>query len=309
MGTPVLARTVLQSLVNSAEFEIAGVVTQPDRAKGRQLKLEPSPVKALAMELKLAVLQPERAREESFLVQIKQLDPQLIVVAAYGQILPAQVLAFPPYGCLNVHTSLLPKYRGAAPIQWAILNGESETGVTIMKMDEGMDTGPLLAHSSTPISRDDTSETLHERLAQMGADLLRQTIPRYIAGQIAPYPQAAQGVSYAPRIKKQDGRIDWSRPALEVWNRIRGLVPWPGAFCSEPAGPKQRFLKIWKAEPVSHSDSGAPGEILTATHGNLLVACGCGALRILLLQQEGGRRLSAQEFLAGHALAAGQRLA
>ncbi len=230
--------------------QVVAVVTQPDRPKGRDLKLQPSPVKVLALQAKLAVLQPERARDEAFLGALRDLQPDLIAVAAYGQILPQSILDLPRFGCLNVHTSLLPKYRGAAPIQWAILNGDAETGVTIMKMDAGLDTGDILDQAKTPIHPEDNSETLHDRLARMGAELLVRTIPDYVAGRIASRPQPAEGVSYAPKIKKQDGHIDWTQPARAIWNRVRGLVPWPGAFSYLPGQPQPHLLKIWQAEAV-----------------------------------------------------------
>ena len=173
---------------------------------------------------------PTRARDEKFIAELRALKPDLIVVVAYGQILPQRILDLPRHGCLNVHTSLLPKYRGAAPIQWAIANGDTETGVTIMKMDAGLDTGPIVAQRRTPILPADDSATLHDRLARLGAELLAQTIPDYVAGKIQPQPQPAEGVSHAPKIKKEDGRIDWNLPAQTIWNRLRAFTPWPGAF-------------------------------------------------------------------------------
>src|SRR3974390_1556648 len=262
LGTANLSCTILQGLVDSPLFEIAAVVTQPDRPKGRRLRLQFSPVKALALRPNLPLLQPERARDADFLQQLKSIGPELMAVAAYGQILPKALLELPRFGCLNVHTSLLPKYRGAAPIQWAILNDEPQTGVTIMKMDAGLDTGPILSQARTDIGPEDTSETLHERLAQMGAELLRRTIPDYVAGIIQPCPQPILGVTYAPRIKKEEGLLDWSQPARVLWNRVRGLLPWPGAFTFVADEPTPRLLKIWQAEPAQ--GSGGPGEVLQA---------------------------------------------
>ena len=254
----------------------------------------------------LPVLQPEKARDEAFLGELRALAPDLIAVAAFGQILPKSILDLPRFGCLNVHTSLLPKYRGAAPIQWAILNGEAETGVTIMKIAPALDSGDILAQASTPIRPEDDSATLHDRLAQMGAELLVRTIPDYVAGKLVPRPQPAEGASYAPKITKQDGRIDWQQPARVIWNRVRGLVPWPGAYTHVPASPQPQLLKIWQAEVVPAI--GTPGEVLQADKNGVVVACGEEALRILALQREGGRRLKAQEFLAGHPLQPGLRL-
>jgi methionyl-tRNA formyltransferase len=342
MGTAELSCASLQALASDQQFSVTAVVTQPDRPKGRDLKPQPSPVKILAQKLGQPLLQPARARNEQFIADLRELKPDLIVVAAYGQILPPAILDLPRYGCLNVHTSLLPKYRGAAPIQWAIAQGDAETGVTIMKMDAGLDTGPTLAQRRTPISPKDDSVSLHDRLARLGAELLVQTIPDYVAGKIQPQPQPAEGVSLAPKIKKEDGRIDWNLPAQTIWNRLRAFTPWPGAFTflpdqlsvgresprAENPGSKTHFLKIWKAEPAvefvgrdglpgrlqgsdtavgRHGDATLPGTILSADKSGIIVACGKGALRILELQPEGRRRMNAAEFLAGHPLKAGER--
>jgi methionyl-tRNA formyltransferase len=231
----------------------------------------------------------------------------LIVVVAYGQILPGTLLELPRFGCLNVHASLLPRYRGAAPIQWAILSDERETGVTIMKMDEGLDTGDLLALQSTPITSGDNAQTLQNRLAQLGAALLVKAIPEYIAGVIVPRKQPQAGASYARKITKEDGRLDWAQPARSLWNRVRALVPWPGTYAFLSAKPKPLLLKIWQAE-VADQSSGSAGEVLESGRNGIVVACGHQALRILSLQREGGRRMSAQDFLAGHAVVSGQRL-
>jgi methionyl-tRNA formyltransferase len=306
MGAPELSCASLQGLVSSPDFQVVGVVTQPDRPKGRDLKLQPTPVKELALKENLPVLQPEKARNEAFIGELGAWAPDLIAVAAYGQILPKSILDLPRFGCLNVHTSLLPKYRGPAPIQWAILNGDAETGVTIMKIAPALDTGDMLAQESTPIRPDDNSATLHDRLAKIGADLLVRSIPDYTAGKVVPRPQPGEGASYAPKISKQDGRIDWQQPARVIWNRVRGLVPWPGAYTHLPASPQAHTLKIWQAEVTP--SRGAPGEVLQADKHGLVVGCGEEALRILVLQREGGRRLKAHEFLAGHPLQTGLRL-
>src|SRR6266478_3401701 len=210
MGTAELSCASLRALLAAQDFQLVGVVTQPDKPRGRNLKLQPSPAKELAVSHGLPVLQPERARNEIFIEQLRALQPDLIAVAAYGQILPGSILGLPRFGCLNVHTSLLPKYRGTAPIQWALLNDEVETGVTIMKMDAGLDTGDILTQESTPISPDDNSESLHDRLADMGARLLVQTIPQHVTGRIQPQSQPAEGATYAPKIKKEDGRLNWT---------------------------------------------------------------------------------------------------
>jgi methionyl-tRNA formyltransferase len=306
MGTPELARVSLQALLGRRDFQVVEVVTQPDRPKGRDLRLTASPVKELAVHSNVPVLQPERARNEGFIAELRKLKPDLIVVAAFGQILPQSILELPQFGCINVHTSLLPKYRGAAPIQWAILNDEAETGVTIMKMDAGMDTGAILTQEKTPIHESDNAQSVHDRLAIVGAELLVRTIPDYIGGKIGARPQPAEGVSYAPKIKKPDGEIDWTQPARAIWNRVRGLVPWPGAYTQVPAEPKSYLLKIWEAEVVRAT--GSPGEILSADKSGIVVGCGQNAIRIRQLQLEGGKRLKAQQFLAGHPLRSGQIL-
>ena len=305
MGTADLACASLQALAQAPAFQVVAVVTQPDRPKGRDLKLQPSSVKALALKLGLRVLQPERARDEGFIAELRPLAPDLIIVAAYGQILPQPVLDLPRFGCLNVHTSLLPKYRGAAPIQWALLNDDAETGVTIMKMDAGLDTGDLLTTRSTAIAPADNAQTLHDRLAALGADLLVRTLPDYIAGKISPRPQPASGACYARKIAKEDGHLDWTQPARQLWNRIRAFTPWPGAFTFQPAEPKPILLKIWQAEIIEFGGAAAPGEILRADKQGLLVRCGRHALNIQVLQREGSRRLNAAEFLSGHPLQPG----
>ncbi len=316
LGTAELSCASLQALAGDPQFQIAAVVTQPDRPKGRALKPQPSPVKSLALRLGLPVLQSERVRDEQFIAGLRALQPELIIVVAYGQILPPAILDLPRHGCLNVHASLLPKYRGAAPIQWAIANGDTETGVTIMKMDVGLDTGPIVSQRATSIRSEDDSVTLHDRLAQLGAELLAQSIPDYVAGKIQPVPQPAAGASYAAKIKKEGGRIDWNQPAQTIWNRLRAFTPWPGAFTFLPGQPKPQLLKIWKAEVVEKSGGGAcrveaserkPGEVLSADKTGIVVGCGQYALRILELQREGGRRLAAAEFLAGHPMKPGER--
>jgi len=329
MGTAELSCASLKALAEDKRFLVAAVVTQPDRPRGRELKLQPSPVKALAQNLNLPVLQPAKARDEKFIAELRRLAPELVVVAAYGQILPQNLLDLPRHGCLNVHTSLLPQYRGAAPIQRAMANGETETGVTLMKMDAGLDTGPIVAQRRLAIQPADDSATLHDRLARLGAELLVETIPDYVAGKIQPRSQPAEGASYAPKIKKEDGRIDWNLPARTIGNRLRAFTPWPGAFTLLPglplvgraspraetgvtnpprlagslAPPKPHLLKIWKAEVIEKS--GPPGTILAADKNGIVVACGRDALRILELQREGGRRMNAAEFLAGYPLKTG----
>lgn len=305
MGTPELAAASLRALIASPEFQVTAVVTQPDQPKGRGLKLQPSPVKEVAQSEHLPVLQPARAREEQFIKELGALHADVIAVAAYGQILPKAILDLPRFGCLNVHTSLLPKYRGAAPIQHAILHGDPEAGVTIMKMDVGLDTGDILTQERTPIHATDNSQTLHDRLAKIGATLLVRTIPDFVAGKILPRPQPSEGVTHAPKIRKQDGQVDWAQPARVVWNQVRAMVPWPGAFTHLPDQPHPHLLKIWEVEVVE--SRGEAGAVLQADKNGIVIGCGDSALRILVLQREGGRRMSAAEFLAGHPLRAGQK--
>lgn len=324
MGTPELACASLRALLAAPDLRVVAAVTQPDRARGRHLKLQPSPVKSLALANGIPVLQPQRARDEAFIGEMAGLKADLVAVAAFGQLLPKAILDLPRFGCINVHTSLLPRYRGAAPIQWAILNDDPETGVTIMKMDAGLDTGDILAMERTPIAPDDTSETLHDRLAELGAGLLVRTIRDYTAGRITVRPQPVEGIVLAPRIRKQDGQIEWRQPARRIRNQVRGLRPWPGAFTFtqdlvgaekgtvQPGVPKATggspaaILKIWKAGVAE--GSGPPGEIIAVDKTGIVVACGQDALRLTELQREGGRRLDARQYLSGHSLRAGQRL-
>lgn len=307
MGTAELACASLQALGRAEGIQLVAAVSQPDKPRGRDLKVQPTPVKAVAVSMAVPVLQPTRARDAGFIEQLRGLQPDLIVVAAYGQILPQAILDLPWFGCLNVHTSLLPRHRGAAPIQWAILDGDPQTGVTIMKMDAGLDTGAILTQVTTPIAAEDNAQTLHDRLAHLGSELLVNTIPDYIAGQITPRPQSAEGVTYARKLTKEDGRLDWTQLARSLWNRVRAFTPWPGAFTFQQLEGKSRLLKIWSTQVVE-TGSGQPGEVLHADKSGIVAACGEGALRILELQREGGRRLSAAEFLAGHELPPGTLL-
>ena len=305
MGTAELSCASLEALAVAEGIQLLAVVTQPDKPKGRDLKLQPSPVKIVAQKLALPVLQPARARDEAFIADLRGLKPDLIVVVAYGQILPPAILELPRHGCVNVHTSLLPRYRGAAPIQWAIADGQPETGVTIMQMDAGLDTGPILAMRRTPILATDDSQSLHDRLAQIGAELLAESIPDYVAGKITPQAQPTSGGTYAAKIKKEDGRIHWQLSAHEIWHRLRAFSPWPGAF-TQLAGERPQLLKIWRAEPVTQA--GPAGEVLAADKNGIVVGCGRDALRVLELQREGGKRLAAEAFLLGFPIPPGSRL-
>ena len=310
MGTSELACASLQALALAPAFEVVAVVTQPDRPKGRALKLQPSPVKEAALRASLPLLQPERARNPAFVEELRRLEPDFITVAAYGQLLPPAILTLPTRGCLNIHASLLPKYRGAAPIQWAILDGRNETGVTIMKMAEKLDTGDILAQRATPIAPGDTATTLQDRLARICADLILETLANAVKNNIIARPQSDAEATYARKITKADGHLDWASPASSLWNRVRALVPWPVAFASLTVGPKTQTVKIWHAS-LEENRAGAPvlpGLVLHADKAGIIAACGDGgAVRIHELQLEGCRRLAAAEFLAGHPLRPGNR--
>jgi methionyl-tRNA formyltransferase len=305
-GTAELACQSLQALHDCKDWIVGAVVTQPDKPKGRDLKLQPSAVKELAVGLALPVLQPKKARDEFFVEEMRRLGPDLFVVVAYGQILSQALLDIPKHGALNVHTSLLPRHRGAAPIQWAILSGDTETGVTIMKMDAGLDTGPILSQKRTAILPSDNAQKLHHRLADIGAKLLLGTIPDFIAGKIVPQSQPAEGATYARKISKEDGLLNWSEPAEVLWRTIRAFTPWPGAFTFHKEQQGRKLLKIWEAIPCN--DSGAPGIIVKADKTGIMVGCGQGSLQIQVLQREGGKRLSAAQFIAGHPFREGDHL-
>jgi len=304
MGTAELACASLKALLASSSFEVLGVVTQPDRPKGRELKLQPSPVKIIVSAAGLPVWQPERARHPDFLKELAALRLDLLVVAAYGQILPQAMLDLPRFGGVNVHASLLPKYRGAAPIQWAILNDEAETGVTIMKMAAGLDTGDILSRRPIPILPEDNAATLHDQLAALGAELLVPTILDYTSGAIRPQPQVEAEATCARKITKEDGRLDWTKPARTLWNQVRAFTPWPGAFTVVAGSSGRRLLKILRAV-IDENQNGAPGEVLQADKTGLVVACGQGALRVHELQMEGGRKMTSSELLAGHFIPTG----
>lgn len=299
MGTAPIACPALDALVTQG-YPIVGVVTQPDRPAGRRLKLQPSAVKEAATRHRLPVLQPSRAGADEFVQTLKQLSPVLIIVIAYGQILPETVLSVPKLGCLNLHMSLLPRHRGAAPIQWAILNDDSDTGVTLMKMDRGLDTGDILMQTVTPILDEDDCTLLHDRLATLGAELLLQTLPDYVGGRIPGRVQDASAATYARKLEKEDGKILWNRPARQVWNQVRALNPWPGTF----AVYSSQSLKILRAR-MDPGTGLPPGKIIEAGKEGIVVSCAEGSLRILEMQAPGGKPLSAGQFLAGHSMKAG----
>lgn len=299
MGTPSFAVPILEAIVRSG-YQVVGVVTQPDRPRGRSLKIHPSPVKEAALNFGLAVWQPQSPQDPQFLSAVGDSLPDVIVVAAYGRILPPAVLRLPKYGCVNVHASLLPKYRGAAPIQRAIINGEKETGITTILMDEGLDTGDILLQEAVPITEEDTAGTLHDRLAKLGAGVLTATLDLLKAGKLTPRPQDHAMATYAPPLTREDERIDWSAGAREVYNRVRGLDPLPGAATLWEG----RVLKIWKAavaDEVTLLAGTVPGQVRTAgPQEGLIVQANPGLVAVKELQLQGGRRMSAGEFLRGH---------
>ncbi|OAG27752.1 methionyl-tRNA formyltransferase [Thermodesulfatator autotrophicus] len=294
MGTPAFAVPILKALL-SREDEVIAVVTQPDKPAGRGKKLTPPPVKLVAQEAGVPVLQPVKIKSPDFLEKLRELSPDVIVVAAYGKILPKEVLEIPRFGCINVHASLLPKFRGAAPINWAIIAGEKETGITIMQMDEGMDTGDILLMEKIPILPQDTAGTLHDRLAQLGAKLINEALDKLKKGELVPQKQPEEGVSYAPILRKEDGLIDFNRPAKELTNLIRGLDPWPTAY----AYFRGRLVKFFSPE-ADEQKEGPPGEILGTSEGKLLIGTGKGLLKVGELQLEGKKRITAEEFWRGY---------
>ena len=299
-GTPSFALPALQSLLKGPD-EVVGVVTQPDREKGRGRKIVISPVKELALQRGLTLLQPEKAKDEAFKEAVRGLRPDLIAVVAFGQILPKSILNIPRYGAVNVHASLLPRYRGAAPIAWAILKGENVTGVTTMVMDEGMDTGDILLQTEVPIGHEETCENLHDRLATLGAQLLSKTLEKMKAGEIRPIPQDHSKATYAPPLKKEDGHIHWEKEAGEIDRQVRAFNPWPGAFTKWG----ERFLKVFGGEVRTRAPSGRPGEVVWVGSDFIEVETGKDSYLIEEVQLEGRKRMTIREFLSGHSIFAG----
>lgn len=306
MGTPEFAAASLKALVESNQYEIAAVVTQPDRPKGRGHKVMMSAVKEYALTQGLPVLQPERVKTPGFQEEMEKLQPELIVVAAFGQFLPKSLLDLPRFGCINVHASLLPRYRGAAPIHYAILKGETEAGVTIMQMDVGMDTGAMLSKVSVPVGPEMTQGELHDILKEKGAQLLLDTIPQLAAGNLQPVPQPAGEATYASLITRDMEKLDWNKTAEELHNQIRAFDPWPGSFILLPDGKR---LKIWKSRVLETTGQDLPGTVLRADSRGFWVACGQGSLEILECQPEGKKRMAATPFINGKHVKAGDRLA
>lgn len=298
MGTPGFAVPSLNALIES-EDEVVGVVTKADKPQGRGQRIESPPIKILSQQYGIPILQPEKLKTEEFFNELRIFNPDLICVTAYGKILPKNILELPPCGCINVHASLLPKYRGAAPINWAIINGEKNTGITTMLMNEGMDTGDILLQEEMPIDEEDTGETLSEKLSHIGAELLIQTIKLLKENKLSPIPQDHSKATYASMLKKEDGLIDWSKSAQEIKNSIRGTLPWPGAYTFLEG----KNLKIYRA--IVSLGQGKPGLVIISTTGTLRVATGAGAIDIHELQIEGGRRLPTEAFLSGRKIKEG----
>ena len=296
MGTPDFAVASLRRLVEDGH-EVVGVFTQPDRPKNRGMKLQAPPVKRIALAHDIPVFQPVTLKDGAALEEIRQMSPELIVVAAYGRLLPRKILELPAKGCINVHSSLLPKYRGAAPIHWAILNGEQETGVTIMHMALALDAGDIIAQRATPIDPDETVETLHDRLARLGAELLVETVEHLAEGTATRTPQEESQVTLAPMLSRALSPMDWSRPARALHDQVRGLLPWPAAV-TELGGVRCKILATTVLEETTEK---APGSVVTADKTGLKIACGEGTLlRIDRLQADGGKRLAAADYLRGH---------
>lgn len=300
MGTPEFAVPTLQALYREG-YDIPVVVTQPDRPKGRGRKTTPPPVKTAAVALGIEVQQPQTLRSGEFIAKLKELEPDLIVVVALGHILSSELLDIPKMGAINVHASLLPKYRGAAPIQWAIIKGEKETGVTTMLMDTGLDTGDMLLSDRAEIKAKDTAQSLHDRLSTLGADLLIKTVKGLVSKSITPVPQDHTLATRAPLLKKNDGRIAWNKPAAVLDTFIRGMTPWPGAFTF--LGDKR--LKIFSAKPVQLTSPSPPGTVIRGFSNELRVATGEQALTILEIQGASGKRLVINDFLIGNPISEG----
>jgi methionyl-tRNA formyltransferase len=302
-GTPAFAVPSLRALLADSYFQVAAVVTQPDRPRGRGKKTASSPVKDAALDAGVPVYQPEKIKSESSLDYFKRLAPDVVVIIAYGQIIPAALIAIPRLGWINLHGSLLPKYRGAAPINWAIINGEKVTGLTTMQIDAGLDTGPMLLKYQTGIGPDETAPDLYAQLAEAGAPLIAETLKKLDQSEITATPQDNSQATLAPPLKKEDGRIDWFLPAPKIYNRIRGLQPWPGAFTTF----RGATCRIWGKPLKPVAAGGTPGIILPTQEDGLLVICGGSTvLHVEQVQIEGRNRISDREFMNGARIAPGE---
>ena len=303
MGTPDFAVPSLEALLKS-EHQVVGVVTQPDRPKGRGQEVVFLPVKAVCQREGIPVLQPLKMKDPTFLDALRQWTPDVIAVTAYGRILPPAILTLPPRGCINVHGSLLPKYRGAGPIQWAVIRGEQQTGITTMFMAEGMDTGDMLLQETVEIRADDTAGTLAPRLAEVGGRLLVETLRRLEAGTLTPQPQDDAQATMAPLLKKEDGVVDWTLPAAEIANRVRGLSPWPGAYTYVNG---ERWV-LWRVAVGLETSGAAPGTVTKVSKDRVEVATGEGTIQLIDIQPSNSRRMTMAQYLAGHRLAEGLKL-
>src|SRR5262245_53470280 len=303
MGTPEIAATTLEQLIEGPD-PVVGIVTQPDRPAGRGQRSDPSPVRSVAERRGIPVVAPQKIRDPEFFKILVGWHPEIIVVAAYGRILPKTILDLAPYGCLNVHYSLLPKYRGAAPAAWTIVNGESTAGVTTMKLVEKMDAGPIYLQEAAEVAPDETTGSLQGKLTPIGARLLLETLTKLKMGSLITQEQDESAVTFAPILKKEDGHIDWSQPAIMIERRVRGLNPWPGAY-SHVGG---KLLKIHRARFVTADEKGIPGEVMRADEGRFRVATGSGVLELQEVQLENKKRLSGVAFSRGARIKSGDRL-
>lgn len=298
MGTPDFAVGTLEAIL-AAGHEVVGVVTQPDKSKGRSKALVPTPVKEVALKHDIPVYQPKRIREAEAVETVRAMNPEVIVVVAFGQIIPKEILEMAPYGCLNVHASLLPAYRGAAPIQWAVLNGDKESGVTIMRMDEGLDTGDMISKVIVPLDKKETSETLFDKLAMEGAKLLVETLPKVASGEVVYEKQPEESPTpYAAMISKQMGEIDWTKSAVELERLVRGMNSWPSAYTKLDG----KTLKVWDAYVENEDQTGNIGEIISADKHGIRVQTGKGILVLEEIQLEGKKRMTVDAFLRGYTI-------
>lgn len=304
MGTPEFSVPVLQGLIDSEEHTVTAVVTQPDKARGRSGKLVFTPVKEVAVNNDIPVYTPVKVKESEFVETLRQIPCDVIVVVAFGQILSKDILEMPPYGCINVHASLLPRWRGAAPMQWAILEGDEKTGVTTMQMAEGLDTGDMLLKAETPIEADDTAETLHDRMSVMGKELLLKTLDSLLNGELTPVPQKDEESCYAKMLSKDLGKISMNWNAEKLERYIRGLNSWPSAYTTW----KGKTLKLWRAKVISGNTEEAPGTIVEVAKNSFTVQTGDGKLEILEVQLEGKKRMDAGSFLRGVSIEKGDVL-
>lgn len=319
MGTPDFAVPALKALAESAKHEVSLVVTQPDRPRGRSGKPAPSDVKLCAEQYGIPVFQPEKIREEAAVERLRRENADIFVVAAFGQLLPKTILEMPRFGCINIHGSLLPAYRGAAPVQWAVLDGQKEAGDTIMQMNEGLDTGDILMQESIPLSADETAGSLYDKLSSMGGPLLLKALDAIEAGTVTPVPQGDSGTHYAKMLRKEMGNIDWTKSAEEIGRLVRGLNPWPSAYTHWNG----KMLKIWMAETVTQEELSAlgcdekngmdlkeaqPGTVMIVTKDTLMVQTGDGLLALTELQMEGKKRMPVQAFLMGCRMQTGEKL-